>query len=464
MLAIPTISMDAQSPQRAPNCANVSRFLGLYKNAKRDPLHFFLRVSEGHDIIEIPNLLGRFYVVRHPDLIAQVLRSKHTHYQKSSYYKRVRPLFGDGLFELEGNRWRKKRQQVQPSFHKKKIDALASSMVGQIVKLLDDWETASTANRSIDIVPSLMHMSFSIVSQSLCGDIIPGNLSTLSNALEEILQQGERLLWSPLPIVHRFPSPRKARVDRALRLLDDTIQRLIDARIERPVDPDSNDLLGDLLAAECPETGKPLTRQELRDDLMTMLIAGHETTALAIAWACYHLSKHPEILRKLRSENAGVLEGRLPTLSDLSSMPYNLMVLQETLRLFPPFWTLSRQPVNDSTLGSYCIPAGSTLMVSPYVIHRDPALWDNPEGFDPDRFSAARSATRHPYAYIPFGAGPRVCIGRGFALLEAQLCLAAIVQRFSPELAPGYRVEAQPMISLRPRYGIRMSLRKAVLD
>ena len=226
---------------------------------------------------------------------------------------------------------------------------------------------------------------------------------------------------------------------------------------------DDKVLLIDLLfASPEPETGRPPSARELRDDLMTMLIAGHETTALAIAWACYLLSKNPHVLQKLKVENKAVLGDRLPNLSDLQDLEYHRFVIQETLRLYPPFWTLSRQANQDEIVEGYHIPAGSTVMVAPYVLHRNPKYWSNPEGFFPERFHDGDLARGKNPAYFPFGGGPRVCIGKHLALMEAQLYLSMLVQRYEMELQPGHRVEARPMISLRPRDGIRMRLKPAM--
>ncbi len=434
-------------------------FFGLFRGARRDPLHFFLRAVEGKDIVEFPNPLGRFFLVNNPQYIGRILQHNYKNYPKSPYYDRVRPIFGDGLFELEGAAWRRKRQTVQPAFHKERVEALASMMIEETERLLDGWEAHAEASTSLDIVPPLMQMTFRVITRALCGADIPGDTDTLTKSLTVIMRAGERVLWSPLPFLYRLPSAHKTRLKRALNTFDTMIYALIKKRQES--DEWHDDLLDMLLAVRDSEMGQPLSYRELRDDLMTLLIAGHETTGQAIAWACYLLSKDPHILRKLREENREILGDRRPGLSDLDAMPYNLMVVQETLRLFPTFWTLSRRAENDDTLGPYHIPAGSTLMVSPYVSHRNPSIWHNPEGFDPERFGS--EDTRSQFAYIPFGGGPRVCIGKNFALMEAQLCLAMLVQRFRLELVPGYRTEPLPMISLRSSHGIRMAIKPSDL-
>jgi cytochrome P450 len=442
---------------KTPTRAKVAPFIGLFHGARKDPLHFFLKAAESCEVVEFPNAVGRFFLINEPEIVDQVLRAKHRNYPKSQYYERVRPLFGDGLFELEGEKWKLKRQTMQPAFHKQATEGLAQIIVDEVGATLEDWGALADRREAFDIVPPLMQMTFKIITKAMCGTALPHDVEEISDALTTILQAGERLLWAAFPAVHHLPSPRKARLKRALETFDRFILDLVEKRREMP---DEEVLLIDLLlASRNPETGAPLSERELRDDLMTMLIAGHETTALAIAWACYLLSKNPQVHDKLRQENRAVLGGRVPSLADLQKLDYHRAVINETLRLYPPFWTLSRQAVADDVLSGYHIPAGATVMVAPYVLHRHPRYWSNPEGFYPERFSDPDLAKAGNFAYFPFGGGPRVCIGKNLALIEAQLYLAMLVQRFDLELQPGWRVEPRPMISLRPSDGIRMRVK-----
>jgi cytochrome P450 len=433
--------------------------IGLFHGARKDPLHFFLKAAESCEVVEFPNAVGRFFLINEPRIVDQVLRAKHRNYPKSQYYERVRPLFGDGLFELEGEKWKLKRQTMQPSFHKQATEGLAQIIVEEVGSTLDNWTDRSSDREAFDIVPPLMQMTFKIITKAMCGSALPHNVDEISQALTTILEAGERLLWAAFPFVHHLPSPRKARLKRALQTFDRFIIDLVEKRREMP---DGEVLLIDLLlASRDPETGAPPSDRELRDDLMTMLIAGHETTALAIAWTCYLLSKNPQVHDRLRQENTAVLGGRVPGLADLPELEYHRAVINETLRLYPPFWTLSRQAVADDVLCGYHIPAGATVMVAPYVLHRHPRYWSNPEGFYPERFNDPELTKAGNFAYFPFGGGPRVCIGKNLALIEAQLYLAMLVQRFDLELQPGWRVEPRPMISLRPGNGIRMRVKAA---
>jgi cytochrome P450 len=226
---------------------------------------------------------------------------------------------------------------------------------------------------------------------------------------------------------------------------------------ERTIDS-GNDLVGMLLAAQDAGTGERMTDRQVRDEVMTIFLAGHETTSVALTWTFYLLSQHPAVAAKLRSELDAVLGGRAPTVDDLANLPYNRMVIDEALRLYPPAWVLSRTPLADDVIGGYRIPKGSNVFLSPYVTHRHPAFWDDPERFDPERFTPERAAGRPRFAYFPFGGGPRQCIGNNFALLEAQLLLATIFQRYRLELWPEHQVGLLPLITLRPKGGLPIGL------
>ena len=445
---------------RKPARAKVAPLIGLFQGARKDPLNFFLNAAQTDDVVEFPNVVGRFFMINNPSLADQILRARHRDFPKGDYYQRVRPIFGDGLFELEGEQWRHKRQTMQPAFHKKGMETMVDTILEEVETLLESWDPLARRDETIDILPPLMHMTFQIITRAMCGAVPTGyDGDRITDSLTTILKSGERLLWAAFPFIHHLPSPRNCQLKRALKTFELFIIDLV--RQRREVSGDEVVLLDMLFSSRDPRTGQAPSARELHDDLMTMLIAGHETTALAIAWACYLLSKNPHVHEKLVAENLSVLGGRRPALEDLGKLEYHRQVVQETLRLYPPFWTLSRQARHDVVLDGYHLPARSTVMVAPYILHRNPRYWSNPEGFRPERFEDPDLSKGRNPAYFPFGAGPRVCIGKNLALMEAQLYLAMLVRRFDMELQPGHRVEAQPMISLRPRCGIRMRLKPA---
>lgn len=440
-----------------PRRAAINRLTGLYRGARgADPLHFFIRHGVHADVVEFPSPFGKFYLVNEPAYIEHVLEGNWRNYPKSDFYKRVRTLFGEGLFELEGEEWKRKRLTMQPAFHRQAIERLGAVIVEQVDLSLADWRDGGDAE--IDITRPLMQMTINVISKALCTSRVPGDMNAITDALTIIMREGESLLWSLAPGLHALPSPHRAKVRKALAVFDRAIYDLIRQRIEENVRHD--DLLDLLLAQKDPVTGDPVSWQVLRDDLTTMIIAGHETTATAIAWTCALLSRHPGVMRRATAEVDTLLGGRAPTIQDLPRLQYINHVVQEALRLYPPFWTISRRAEQADRLGPYEIPAGATLMLCPYVTHRNPRYWRNPEGFDPDRFAEAQIARRPKYAYFPFGGGPRICLGRSLAMMEAEIYLAMLLQRYTFELSPVSRLEAEPMISLRPRHGLPMVIRR----
>lgn len=252
------------------------------------------------------------------------------------------------------------------------------------------------------------------------------------------------------------PTPRNRRINAAIHTLDAIVQGLIQERRQRAIE--RGDVLSLLLLARDEETGQGMSDQQVRDEVMTLLFAGHETTSNLLAWTWFLLATHPEVEQRLQAELDAVLGGRLPTVEDLAHLPYGHRVLEETLRLYPPAWSLARKALVDDKVGGYVLPASTIILMSPYVTHRHPAFWEEPERFDPDRFTPERVAVRPRYAYFPFGGGPRQCIGNTFALMEAHLILATVAQRYRLRLVPDHPVEPQALLTLRPRDGLPMLL------
>jgi cytochrome P450 len=303
----------------------------------------------------------------------------------------------------------------------------------------------------------MMRLTLTIVSRALFKTDVGDRAEEVASALDVLMEQSQRRIQNPFLLPPILPT-RDDRIFReSVQRLDQIVYGMIENR--RHADQEDNDLLSMLIAAKDADSGEYMTDQQLRDEVITLFLAGHETTANALSWTWYLLSKFPDVERKLYQELNQVLEGRVPTLADIPALPYTRMVIDESIRLFPPAWLISRTAREDDVVDGITIPAGSIAFLSPYVTHRHPDLWENPEGFDPERFSPARSASRPDFAYFPFGGGPRLCIGNNFALMEAQLVLATMVQHFQVEIVPGHPIELQPSITLRPRHGILARLR-----
>jgi cytochrome P450 len=332
-------------------------------------------------------------------------------------------------------------------------------MVDRTRDMLDGWAEAAKSGATLDVHAEMTRLSLVIAGQTLfsadLGDASQRVASAFSVALDILNARTQSLVVFPKQI----PTPENVRLARALKVLEGLTREVVERRRRQP--GEHNDLLAMFMEAKDADTGESMNDSQLRDELMTMLLAGHETTANALAFTFYLLSRNPAAMTKVAVEVEQVLGGRAPTAHDAPQLQYTQRVIQESMRLYPPAWIFSRKAIKDDVLGGYRIPAGMTVMMSPYALHRDPRFWENPEGFDPDRFTEERSAGRPKFAYVPFAAGPRMCIGAGFAMLEAQIVVAMVMQQFRVELVPGYKLDLEPMITLRPKGGVQMKLRPA---
>ena len=390
------------------------------------------------------------YLLSDPGLIEYVLVENNRIFTKTKILKRNRRLLGDGLLTSEGAFWRRQRRLAQPAFHRKRIAAYGEVMVAFTKRSLEAWRDGQT----IDIHEEMMHLTLEIVAKCLFDADVGSRATDVGKAMKVALEDfssQRRLVRIPKGV----PTPHNIRFEMAARRLDEIVRTIIEDR--RKSDEDRGDLLSMLMLAE-DEDGERMTDRQLRDEVMTLFLAGHETTANALSWTLWLLSLNPEVERELTEELARVLDGRPPTMSDLPDLPCVERVVKESMRLYPPAWVVGREAIAECEVGGYRMPAGTTALMSQWVMHRDPHYHENPERFDPDRWTAEYAKALPRFAYFPFGGGPRQCIGAGFAMAEACLILATVAQRFRLDLAPGQRVEPYASITLRPKEGIRMSL------
>jgi cytochrome P450 len=308
----------------------------------------------------------------------------------------------------------------------------------------------------IDVHAEMMALTLRIVARTLFSAVVGAEAEGIGHALSIAIHYANDYAESLIRLPQWLPTPANVRFKRAVKTLDELVYRIIDER--RKGGPAAHDLLAMLMSATDDTTRTGMGDRALRDEVMTLVLAGHETTANALTWTWYCLSKDPEVERRVHAEVSRVLAGRTPTIDDLPKLGYTSMVLQEAMRLYPPVWAFERQAIADDEVGGYVLPAGSIVAVSPYLMHRHRAHWDNPEGFDPERFAPERTVERERFAYLPFGGGPRLCIGNAFAMMEAQIILAMVVQRHRLALVPGRPVVAEPVITLRPKHGLPMTL------
>ena len=390
------------------------------------------------------------YQISEPAEIQHVLQDNARNYVKGKLFDFMRNLVGNGLFVSDGEFWLRQRRMMQPAFHQRRLVSLVEGMVTETQVSLERWSQAAANGQVVDIAEEMTALAMRVVTRALFSSGLSGKEKRLAEAVTLILDEISFRFRMPFYPPLSFPTPRNRRTQAALRTIDDVVFEIINTRRSTPGDEGKDDLLAMLMEARDEDDGKGMTDSQLRDETLIMFAAGHETTANAMAWAFYLLDRHPEVFTKLRAEVRGVLNGRAPTAGDLPKLVYTRMVIEEVLRLYPPLLTTNRQALKDDVIGGYTIPAGAAISISPYVLQRDPRYWEDPEKFDPERFSPQAADERPRFAYFPVGGGPRLCIGKEFALFESTIVLAMTVQRFDWQLAPGADVHPLQMVTMRP--------------
>jgi cytochrome P450 len=416
-----------------------------------------MRAARFGDVVYLKIGPRRGYLVTNPADVRHVLQDNARSYHKSPLYEKLRVVLGNGLLTSEDSFWLRQRRIAQPAFHRQRIAALAGMMGAAAREAAARWQTIVSAGRPMDIEDEMMRLTRTVVLRTLLGGDLGPFATTVDDAWTVVNQHIGESLWS-LGFTDRWPTAKYRRFLAARAVLLGAVDHVISQR--RRTASANVDLLSMLLSARDEETGEAMTDEQLRVEVMTFLLAGQETTALALTWTWYLLSQHPDARRRLEEEIDTVLGGRPPEYGDLVNLPYTRMVIDEAMRLYPPAWGISRQALSDDRLGGFHLPRGWLVFVIPYVLHRLPAFWEHPDAFDPERFSPERSADRPKFVYLPFGGGPRQCIGNHFALIEMQLILPTLAQTYRLRLVPGHRVEPWPLISLRPRFGMPMVIER----
>ncbi len=436
--------------------ANPIRLYRYFQRLRDDPISTFEKASYEMPFTESRILSQRFVGLNDPELIGYVLLGNHQNYTKGRLNRQtLTPVLGEGLLTSEGSFWRRQRRIAAPAFHHSRVAASAEIMTGCCRTLIERWRAPAESGDALDILEEMAGLTMEIVARALFSSDISGRVGELSRAIT-VTQDGLGKV-NPLDLLglpEWLPRRRGRSLRKAIALLRGQIDDLIKAR--RRSGTDRGDLLDMLLKARDADSGESMSDAQLVDEILTLFAAGHETTAVGLTWTWYLLSQHPMQERALHAEIDKVLGGREPGFDDLRSLRYTRMAFEEALRLYPPAYMMHRVPIEDDVIGGHRVAAGTLVSISPYLTHRNPRLWEDPERFDPERFSPQRSAGRHRFAYIPFGGGPRICIGNSFAMMEAQLVLAMVAQRYRLRLLPGFPVVPQGRISLRPRYGMRM--------
>ncbi len=394
------------------------------------------------------------YYFNHPDHAKYVLADNAANYHKGIGLTEARRLIGDGLLTSEGDLWRQQRRTIQPAFRRDRLAGFAGLIVDEASALVKRLE-AKIDTGPVNVVQEMTRLTLGVLGKTL----LDADLSAFFNLGEEFEVAQDQAMFEMvtlrmLPIW--LPIPRHRRFHAALGELENAAMDLVDGR-EKHTRPGADDMITRLLNAYKDEPDENLRRRRLRDELLTILLAGHETTASTLSWAWYLIDKNPEVGERLRAEAAEVLGDRLPVLDDLNRLPYTTMVIQETMRLYPPVWGLTRRALADDEVDGFRVPAGADVMISPYTLHRHPAFWPEPDKFDPLRFEQdANADVSHRYAYIPFGAGPRVCVGSHLGMMEATFVAIMVARRFRLALQPGHQVRGEAMLSLRVQGGLPM--------
>jgi cytochrome P450 len=440
---VPAVVVRPPGPKNLPIVGNLRPF-------RANPLAFIRKAAREYgDLVYFRVVRQHLYLVSHPEYVREILVTNQNNFIKSRALQRAKILLGEGLLTSEGEHHLRQRRLVQPAFHRDRLAGYASAMSESAVRWRDRLQAGA-----LDISREMPQLTLAIVAKTLFSADVESEAGEIGAAMTSILEMFKVLLMPFSEYFDKLPLPMIRRFEKARARLDATIYGLIAERRKSGVD--AGDLLSMLLFSQDEAGGGGMTDQQVRDEALTLFLAGHETGANALTWTWYLLSQHPDVERRLHAEIDAVLGRRPPELADLSQLRYAEMILAEALRLYPPAWAIGRKALADFTLGDFQIPAESICIVSPFVVQHDARWFPDPDKFDPERWTQEARDARPKFSYFPFGGGARVCIGERFAWMEGVIVLAAIAQKWRFRLAPGQQVEPLPLITLRVKNGLRM--------
>jgi cytochrome P450 len=426
---------------------------------KRDPILMTIKFQREYGDI-VRNQLGPFlaHQIIHPDHVKHVLQDNYRNYVRGRFYAAFKLFMREGLLTLDGQDWLQHRRLAQTPLNRQHVTGFEQDITGSVSAMLQRWETAARAGETLDIVPEMMRLSLSILGKTLFSIDLDQEAEKVAPAVLfwfKAMIQYTGSVHSVLP--EWVPTPYNRQLVASRRVMDDLMWKIIAEH--RQGLRERQDLVNLLLARD-ETSGEGFSDIQVRNELITIFLAGHETSGTSLSWTLYHLAKHPQVLRRLEAELEQVLNGRTPTMEDLPNLPYLKMVIEESLRLNPPVWGFPRDAVEEDEIGGYYIPKASSIFIVPYVTHRHPEFWPNPEAFDPERFAPEKSDKRPKFAYFPFGGGPRLCIGKFLAMPQMQLSVAMIAQRYRLHVRPDAQVNYGPYLTTRPIKGVPVTLHR----
>lgn len=448
---------DLSLPPRMPG----GLLFGSGPEAVADPLSLYTRAQRAlGDVVELRGIPGiRWYLVTHPTGVEHVLKTRGRNYRKPDRFNApVRMLAGNGILASEGDTWLQNRRLMQPAFHRQRLAGLVSQMADAAELAAERWERLADEGAEVEIGEEMLRITLRIVGNTLFSHDLSGDANALGQAIRASFATVSKRMTMPFVPPAWLPT----RENRRFAAASDVVHRTVDAMIaeRRRSGEERPDLLQMLLDAQDAETGARMDDRQVRDEALTLMLAGHETAAASMSWMWYLLARNPDVASRLREELDSVLGGRTPSVDDLPRLPYTRAVFDETLRLYPPAWGQPRESVEEDEVGGFRIPARKIVIVCQWVTQRRPDLWDRPDDFVPERFLGGAKESIVPWSYYPFGGGARMCIGNSFALMEAQVVLATLAQRFEPELVPGQDIVPDATFTLRPKHGVRMRIRR----
>lgn len=434
--------------------------LGALPWLKKDPLNYFVKLAVDYgDIVPLKLGPANTLVLNREDHIRHVAVENMVNYRKSDFYEILRPILGEGIFMCHGAEWKKQRQTIQPAFRSGALNSMVATMINATEEMFERWDQRYSAGQAFDIAPEMMRVTLDILLRTMFGNRLPKDSESIYDTVATLLGHSERRMWTPFPLPLSIPTPANVSYRKALAAMEREVENIIEHR--RRNRGDGEDLLTLLLDAYDPADGHEQDLKLLRDQVMSILLAGHETTANGLVWVFKLLSEHPDKREAARRTVIDACSGGAPDRAFLMSQSYVTNFIEESMRLYPPVWNLSRTAIEDDRIGDTDVPAGTVIITCPYAMHRNPRYWANPEGFDPDRFNGGWTRNdQHHFRYMPFGAGPRSCAGERFAMLEAAIVTSMALQRYDVDLVPGQVIRPAPMITLRPAGTVMVRARR----